>query len=253
MTWSVVTGRWQDVELPERVDQVIVDPPYSRHVHSRVRRGASLPDVAELACRVRRSVDLGFEPIAAEEMVECARAWERMCSRWVLVFSDVESTSFWRGSFEEFEYVRTGAWIKLGCTPQFTGDRPAVGYEAITMMHPRGRKRWNGGGSAGVWAHAVVQNRYGHPWSRVHPAQKPIGLMLDLVRLFSDPGDTILDPYCGSGTTGVAAVRLGRHFVGVERDPAHADVARERLAAEESGSTLQASRAGQECLFGGES
>jgi len=60
----------------------------------------------------------------------------------------------------------------------------------------------------------------------------------------------VLDPFAGSGTTGVACLRLGRRFIGIERDPKYIEVARERLAAEESGSTLQAARAGQVPLFG---
>jgi modification methylase len=71
-----------------------------------------------------------------------------------------------------------------------------------------------------------------------------------LVADFTDPGDIILDPFCGSGTTGVAAIRLGRRFVGIERDPTYAQLARDRISAEVSGSTLSAQRAGQVALFG---
>ena len=124
----------------------------------------------------------------------------------------------------------------------------------ITIAHPKGRKRWNGGGKPGVWTHAVVQNRSGHRGDRLHTAQKPIELMLGLVADFTDPGDTILDCYAGSGTTGVAAVRLGRHFVGVEqKGPGSKEdyvaIARERLAAEASGNTLMGARAGQRTMF----
>ncbi len=51
-----------------------------------------------------------------------------------------------------------------------------------------------------------------------------------LVRLFSNPGDLILDPFAGSGTTGVAALRLGRRFLGWEMNPEYVEVARKRLA-----------------------
>ena len=51
-----------------------------------------------------------------------------------------------------------------------------------------------------------------------------------LVRLFSDRGELILDPFAGSGTTGVAALRLGRRFIGWEMNAASADIARRRLA-----------------------
>lgn len=74
--------------------------------------------------------------------------------------------------------------------------------------------------------------------------------MLDLVADFSDAGETILDPFAGSGTTGVAALRLGRHFLGAEMDAAYHAIAVERLAAEASGTTLQAARMKQSTLFG---
>lgn len=66
---------------------------------------------------------------------------------------------------------------------------------------------------------------------RVHPTQKPIELMtfcLQACRL--KPGDTVLDPYMGAGATGVAAVRLGLNFIGVEWEPIYFDTARRRIA-----------------------
>jgi hypothetical protein len=84
-----------------------------------------------------------------------------------------------------------------------------------------------------------------------HPTRKPVALMCELVGLFTDPSETILDPFAGSGTTGVACLRLGRRFVGVERDVRYFEIACERLRAEELGSTLDASRAGQLPLLGG--
>jgi site-specific DNA-methyltransferase (adenine-specific) len=75
--------------------------------------------------------------------------------------------------------------------------------------------------------------------------------MLALVADFTDPEETILDPFAGSGTTGVACLRLGRKFIGIEKDPTYFALACERLRAEEQGSTLQAARAGQMALLGG--
>ena len=82
-----------------------------------------------------------------------------------------------------------------------------------------------------------------------HPVPKPIGWMLWLVGLASLDGETILDPFAGSGTTGVACLRLGRRFVGIEKDPGYFKLACDRLRAEEQNSTLAAARAGQEALF----
>ncbi len=110
--------------------------------------------------------------------------------------------------------------------PQLTGDRPAMGYESLVAAHAPGKSRWNGGGQHGVF----VVNKGGDERAG-HPTQKPLALMEKLVRLFTDPGDTILDPFAGSGTTGVAALRMGRRFVGWERDPKYHAIALKRLTA----------------------
>ncbi len=64
-----------------------------------------------------------------------------------------------------------------------------------------------------------------------HPTVKPLPIVEKYVRIGSRPGQTVLDPYCGSGTSGVAAVKLGRNFVGIEKDPGHFDTACRRISA----------------------
>jgi site-specific DNA-methyltransferase (adenine-specific) len=145
-------------------------------------------------------------------------------------------------------YCRQAIWIKRGCTPQLTGDRPASGHECISCAHAStantpGRTVWNAGGKRGVYDHPIVSGE------REHTTPKPVPLMLELVADFTSPGETILDPFAGSGTTGVAALRLGRRFIGIEKDPTYFRLACDRLRAEEQGSTLQAARSGQEPLF----
>ena len=66
-----------------------------------------------------------------------------------------------------------------------------------------------------------------------HPTQKPIALLDRVVAASAQPGDLVLDPFCGSGTTGVAAVRAGCRFLGLERDPEYVDLAARRLRAVE--------------------
>lgn len=66
--------------------------------------------------------------------------------------------------------------------------------------------------------------------STVHPTQKPVALMEYLIRTYTNPGDTVLDNTMGSGTTGVAAVKTGRHFIGIERDPTYFEIASARIA-----------------------
>ncbi len=62
-----------------------------------------------------------------------------------------------------------------------------------------------------------------------HPTQKPLALMERVILASTVRGAVVLDPFCGSGTTGVAAVAHGRSFVGIEREPAFVDLARRRL------------------------
>jgi site-specific DNA-methyltransferase (adenine-specific) len=63
-----------------------------------------------------------------------------------------------------------------------------------------------------------------------HPTQKPIDLCAYLIETYSKPGDTILDPFMGSGTTGVACVMTNRNFIGIEIDPGYYEIAKKRIA-----------------------
>lgn len=67
--------------------------------------------------------------------------------------------------------------------------------------------------------------------SNLHPTQKPLALCEYLIRTYSNPGDTVLDNCMGSGTTGVAALTLGRNFIGIERDQKYFGIAEPRIAA----------------------
>jgi modification methylase len=67
--------------------------------------------------------------------------------------------------------------------------------------------------------------------AKVHPTQKPEALLSRILLATTRPGDIVLDPFFGSGTTGAVARRLGRHFVGVEREPAYIEAASARIAA----------------------
>lgn len=235
---TVHHGAYQDV-LPtlERVQHVICDPPYSKHVHgaARSQRMVSANDRGgQYGADVRRNVDLGFDHLSPEDRGFLAQQFARLAERWVLVFSDTESGHLWREDLEAagLDYVRTGAWIKVGSTPQFSGDRPATGFEAITIVHPSGRKRWNGGGKHALWTHSIVLNRgrSSHEMDgRLHTTQKPLPLMAELIEQFTDPGEVILDATAGSGTTGVAAKQSGRKAVLIEQSEAYCETIAKRM------------------------
>lgn len=201
------------------VDVVITDPPYEAKAHTSHRLVARAGGKLEVE-------PLTFPPITEEQRAESARQMARLARRWLLVFCQVEAAMKWRAALESAGavYERTCQWIKPDGKPHYTGDRPGIGYESIVACHAPGRSRWNGGGSHGVF----IVNKGGDTRTG-HQTQKPLALMELLVRLFSEPGELILDPFAGSGTTGVAAVRLGRRFVGWEMNPAYEDIARRRL------------------------
>ena len=71
--------------------------------------------------------------------------------------------------------------------------------------------------------------------NHLHPTQKPVSALAPLIEAYSKPGDVVLDPFAGSGTTGVAAQELGRNYVLIETDAPHVDTARARLEKHEHG------------------
>lgn len=221
----------------EKVDHVITDPPYDNATH---RTGAARTNKGGKA----GNIDIDFAPFTEVEMRAFVQHALRLSRRWCLAFGAVEQMGDYKRAAGE-AWVRACIWDRPDGTPQLSGDRPAQSAEGIALWHLARPMRWNGKGKRGTWRCGVERE------DRGHPTQKPVDLMLALVADFTDPGETILDPFAGSGTTGVACLRLGRHFIGIEKDPKYFALAVERLRAEEQGSTLQASRAGQMPLLGG--
>lgn len=100
-------------------------------------------------------------------------------------------------------------------------------HEMLMVAHRRGgRIRWGDGipPQPNIISMAA-------PQARSHPNEKPLALMQRIVATHSKLGDTILDPFLGGGTTGVAAVTLGRKFIGIELDPQHFETACRRISA----------------------
>lgn len=196
------------------VDAVITDPPYGRKTHegARTRLDANGKETGD-------EILVNFASISCDDFLALSQSLVTMTTRWVVM------TCEWRYAalIEEvgLPLVRLGVWTKPNGAPQFTGDRPATGWEAVAILHREGPKRWNGGGKRAVW------NIPAEPGE--HPTQKPLALMRQWVELFTDQNETILDPFMGSGTTGVAAVNLGRKFVGIEIKPKYFNIACQRI------------------------
>lgn len=220
--------------LIEKVDHVITDPPYEAAAHTKGRRvkRAGIEPLDQWAWIDRKGTPryehLPFPAITPEERASVSRCFGRLVGRWCVVFSQAEGAHLWKAALEAggLTHRRWCVWVKPGAQPQFSGDRPGVGYETIVVMHASGRSEWNGGGRVGVFEYAQQNGAHAQP----HPTTKPEQLMCELVALFTDEGETILDPFAGSGTTLVAAKRLGRKAIGIELQEKYCEIAAKRLA-----------------------
>lgn len=124
----------------------------------------------------------------------------------------------------------TGASAPLkGTEPSRTGTHGiynAYGPHAPSILHDER------GGSAARFFYCAKAARSERGEGNDHPTVKPVSLMRYLVRLVCRPGGLILDPFCGSGTTGVACREEGMDFIGIEREPHYAEIARARIGSE---------------------
>lgn len=195
----------------DMADCVITDPPYDEFTH----RGA--------LHKTEKDREFGIE-FAALSNLNFVRPLMEQTRYWVLFFCGLEMLGKYQDQAPD-KYVRGMIWDRISNAPQISGDRPAQGGEGIAVFHGvRKNMEWNGGGKAGIFRHMVERGQ------KEHPTQKPLRLIRELLGLFSDEGQTVLDPFMGSGTTGVAAVQMGRKFVGVEVDPRYFDIACRRVS-----------------------
>lgn len=207
-----------------KFNAVITDPPYEEETHrakDRQKKRIRNDGYGEIA-------KLGFESINATR-AKSAKLMLDLCGGWFLAFCTPEGVMPWRNviaTSKHIKYKRACVWVKPDAAPQFNGQGPSMGAEMmVTAWCGKGHSKWNGGGRAGVFTHCTKnKDRHG-----VHPAEKPLNLMMELIGLFTNVGDTVLDPYMGSGTTGIACVRLGRNFVGIERDKKYFEIATKRI------------------------
>lgn len=105
------------------------------------------------------------------------------------------------------------------------GWRYRRNYEFVMVAHKKlGKLSWASESNA-------VPNivRHAPPRERSHPNEKPVDMVADFIDWHTTAGDIILDPFMGSGTTGVAAVRLGRRFIGIEIEPRYFAIAKKRI------------------------
>lgn len=232
------------------VDALIVDAPYSSGGFTRGDRtqdAKSKYSKGQLQDFGGDSRDqLGFQHWCAIWYGDALRATKP--GGHVVTFTD------WRQLPATVNSVQAGGWIWRGLVPWTKKNyRPQMGRFASGAEF----MVWGTNGASLDLEVIGCLPGFIHAGSpttdeRVHLTQKPVEVM-NLSVSIVPVGGIVLDPFCGSATTGVAALRRGCRFIGFERDAHYAQVARDRMLAEEQTSTVQARRAGQTALFAEES
>ena len=188
-----------------KVDAVVTDPPYGigeagGNAAKRQRQtGGNSKALADQ--RVYDALEWDNEPVAADIM-----AMVREAGRWQIIFG---------GNY--YDCPPTSCWLVWD---KENGDNDFADCELAWTNLPKAVRRikfmWNG------MLRANGEQRGDHP------TQKPIGVMKWCIGHLPH-GETILDPFMGSGTTGVAAMQMGRKFIGIEREPKYFDIACKRI------------------------
>ena len=202
-------------QLP-KVDLVLTDPPFSEYTHANAKSNRD---------KGHGNKAIDFKAIDFKAICEIYGAIR--CDGWLVAFMDWRHIAdISRQCPAPWEFVRFGVWVKTNPMPQISSDRPANGWGGICYLYPAGApKKWNGGGHHGNWVGPLVTDGK-------HPTAKPLELISTLVGRHSDIGQSILDPFMGSGTTLVAAKQLGRKAIGIEIEEKYCEIAVERLSQE---------------------
>ncbi len=221
--WCVVTGDCLDIlpTLPDGcVDAVVTDPPYGIPVGAAFVRKNTM-DVEDGSGTFNESGEV--------------YAWlHHPCS----LLRDGGHVAFFidraTGVEAQAACVAGGlsVWQKFYLVKDAPPPTPRPTFvsaveECIIAEKRRGKRRWYGGGyTPNRWI-GLTPNRLDAGCG--HPSEKPLAPMLTLVEALSPDAGTVLDPFVGSGTTGVAAIKTGRRFIGIEIDEKYADIARRRI------------------------
>jgi len=188
----------------DKVDAVITDPPYGIGESSK-----------KVASRQRKSG--GKSTALADQRDYGDFDWDNAPPSAYLI-ARIRAASDWQVFFggNYFELPPTSCWLVWD---KLNGDNDFADCELAWTNWPKAVRRlqwrWNG------------MIRQGNE-ERFHPTQKPLGVMKWVIDL-CPKADTILDPFMGSGTTGVAAIQMGRKFIGIEREPKYFEIACKRI------------------------
>src|SRR5918993_969438 len=234
-------------KLPSHsVDLVFADPPYNLQLQGELKRpDHSLVDAVDDHWDQFASF-ADYDHFTRAWLLACRRVMKPSATLWVIgsyhnifrVGAIMQDLGFW--------ILNDVVWRKANPMPNFRGKRFTNAHETL-IWAAKGpdHKGYTFNYDALKAANEDVQMR--SDWTlplctgderlkdsfgrKVHPTQKPESLLARILLASSNPGDVVLDPFFGTGTSGAVAKKLGRRFIGVERDPVYAAAARARIAA----------------------
>lgn len=245
MTWTLHLGDCLEYlrTLPDgSVDAVVTDPPYSSGGMVRGDRMMSTRDKYQ-------SSDVIVEHPTFTGDNRDQRSFGYWCALWlsearraskpgsmVCIFTD------WRQLPTTTDVIQAGGWVWRGIVPwDKVMARPMPGRfraQAEYMVWGTNGPRDFSTEGEPVYGVGVFRHQTTPTDEREHSTQKPEGLLKDIVEVACGPNTTVLDPFAGSGTTGVAAIRMGRNFIGCEISPEYHAIATRRLKEAEQADAL---------------
>lgn len=207
----LILGDCREV-LPKQAHMVATDPPYGISYVTNHRKWLHTPEMLA----GDDDAPLWAVPLLARSLVDGGAIYA--CSRY-------DVAPIWMTALTDAGLaLKTPViWDKTNHTAGDLDGDYGNQTEIVLFAH-KGRHRLRAGRDVNLW-------RIPRPPAGDHPTPKPIDLMARMIRNSSDVGETVLDPFMGSGTTGVAAVKLGRRFIGIEIEPKYFDIACRRIEA----------------------
>jgi site-specific DNA-methyltransferase (adenine-specific) len=218
--------------LPDgSIDAVVTDPPYSSGGQFRGDRTMKVNEkYVQSGTDIERPLFPGDNRDQRAYGYWCA-LWLSECWRIAKAGAPICLFTDWRQLPTTTDVLQAGGWVWRGIVPwnKTEAARPMYGrFRAqceYVVWGSKGPMALNNGGPAlpGFFTYMVKQA------DKYHMTGKPTALMIDMLAI-ADERATILDPFMGSGTTGVACVQTGRNFIGIEIDPTYYAIAEKRIA-----------------------
>jgi DNA modification methylase len=244
---QIILGDCREIlaQLPaESVDLVFADPPYNLQLRQDLYRpDSSRVDAVDDAWDRFDSFE-AYDLFTREWLSASRRVLKPTGSLWVIgtyhnihrAGAILQSLGFW--------ILNEVVWIKSNPMPNFRGVRFTNAHETLLWAARERGARYTFHHHAMKSLNEELQMR--SDWvlpvcsgrerlringEKVHSTQKPEALLYRVILASTDPGDLVLDPFFGTGTTGAAAKRLGRNWIGIEKEPAYVEAARRRIEA----------------------